>query len=38
MYSSKKKATAYLGVSDSTIGRYIKSGKLLLDKNFISQD
>lgn len=30
MYSSKKEAAACLGVSDSTIGRFIKSGKLLL--------
>ena len=38
MYSSEKKAAACLGASDPTVGRYIKSGKLLLDKYLISQD
>jgi hypothetical protein len=32
IYSSKWEAGLALGVSDSTIGRYIKSKKLLLNK------
>lgn len=37
VYSSKKEAAAFLGTSDSTVGRYIKSGKLLWDKYSITQ-
>ena len=35
-YTSKKKAGIFLGVSGSTVGRYIKSGKLLLGKYLIT--
>jgi hypothetical protein len=36
-YTSKKEAGIFLGVSDSTVGRYIKSGKLLLGKYLITE-
>jgi group I intron endonuclease len=36
IYSSKLEAGLDIGVSDQTIGRYIKSEKLLLDKFFIN--
>ena len=38
MYSSKKEAGAYLGASNSTVRRYIKSGKLLFDKYLITEE
>lgn len=36
VYESKKLATKYLDTSDSTIGRYIKSRKLLFSRYLIS--
>lgn len=37
LYSSKKEASLNLQISDQTIGRYIKSGKLLFDKYLITE-
>jgi hypothetical protein len=35
LFFSKKEASLYIGTSDSTINRYIKSGKLLFNKYLI---
>jgi hypothetical protein len=37
VYTSKKEAGLHLNTSDTTIGRYIRSGKLLFDKYLITE-
>ena len=37
IYTSKKEAGLYLNTNDTTIGRYIRSGKLLFDKYLITE-
>jgi len=37
IYASKKEAGLYLNTNDTTIGRYIRSGKLLFDKYLITE-
>jgi hypothetical protein len=37
VYDSKKEAGSHLDTSDTTIGRYIRSGKLLFDKYLITE-
>jgi hypothetical protein len=36
-YTSKKEAGLHLNTSDTNIGRYIRSGKLLFDKYLITE-
>jgi hypothetical protein len=37
IYASKKEAGLHLNTNDTTIGRYIRSGKLLFDKYLITE-